>query len=51
MNDPQNLVWFVLAGVVVPTVVLALLDRMRAGDGEQTAAETGRTTRTDRDTA
>jgi hypothetical protein len=33
MNDPQNLVWFVLAGVVVPTIVLALLGRWRAPHG------------------
>jgi hypothetical protein len=51
MNDPQDLVWFVLAGVVVPTIVLALLGRWRARDGEHTAAETGGTARTDRDTA
>ena len=52
MNDLQTLVWFIVAGVVVPTTVLALLSRWRAGDGEQTAAaETGRTTPTDRNTA
>jgi hypothetical protein len=51
MNDPQNLVWFVLAGVVVPTIVLALLGRWRAGDGEHAAADTGGTARTERDTA
>ena len=49
MTDPQNLVSFVLAGVVVPTMVLALLGRWRARDGEHTAAETGGgTVRTER---
>jgi hypothetical protein len=39
MNGLQDLVWFVLAGVVMPTILLALLGRRRARDDGQTAAE------------
>jgi hypothetical protein len=51
MNDPQNLVWFVLAGVVVPTMVLAVLGRWRTRDGEPRAVDTAGAARTDKDTA
>ncbi len=51
MTDPQTLVGFVLAGVIVPMMVLALLGRRRAGDGQQPAAATGGREHTDRNTA
>jgi hypothetical protein len=40
MNGLKDLVWFVLAGVVMPTILLALLGRRGARDDERTAAET-----------
>jgi len=49
MNGLKDVIWFVLAGVVMPTILLALLGRRRARDNEHTAAATRGMARRDRE--
>jgi len=49
MNGLKDLVWFVLAGVVMPTILLTLLGRRRARDDEHAAAEMHGVARRDRE--
>jgi hypothetical protein len=49
MNGLNDLVWFVLAGVVMPTILLVLLDRRRMREEEHTAADMHDGARRDRE--